>query len=97
LGSARVKAAPKMLVKLTQGFSDDGFVATEETHLIYPNTSLHFQQYYGVKIKRIIVEASSSSRLAYSVIEKGGVGQEFVTLRVFAGQSSANIIIKIVT
>jgi len=81
---------------LQEGFAN-GCVATEETHLIYPNTCLHFEKDYGVKIKGIVVEANSRSKLAYSVLEKGGVGQRCVTLRVFSGPSSTGVIIRILT
>ena len=88
--------AVKRYLLLQEGFAN-GCVATEETHLIYPNNSIHFEKDYGVKIKGIVVEANSRSKLAYSVLEKGGVGQRCVTLRVFAGPFPAGIIIKILT
>ena len=88
--------ALKRYLLLQEGFAN-GCVATEETHLLYPNTCLHFEEDYGVKIKGIVVEANSISSLAYCVLKKGGVGQTYVTLRVSAGPSSAGVIIKILT
>jgi hypothetical protein len=77
--------------------SEDGHVALNDRFLINPKKSLLIQKIFSEKIGGIVVGARSEDERGHAVVEKGGVGQKFVDLRVHAGNYSTEALVKVFT
>ena len=64
---------------------------------IDPKQSYVFSKDFGVKIKGFVVGAETRDDRCCAQIVKGGVGQNFIRLKVFAGQYNTKAFIKVTT
>jgi len=86
----------KRYLLYTEG-STDGHVAFNDTLGINPKKSILIRKKFPEKIQGIAVGARSEDQRGHSVIKKGGVGQKFVKLKVYAGNNFTEVMVKIVT
>ena len=80
----------------TEG-STDGHIALDESQLVFPNKSFLIRKKFPVKIRGIVVGARAEDERGHAIMEGGGVGQNFVDLRVHAGNYSTEVMINIYT